>query len=89
MVAALLVSADVAYFCNLHQNHRLQYSLMRKECVKIYLVFIIVLLGVILNTAGEAGEAGDVFSRPSYDSPGVPGGGRRHASVPLTTVNWR
>ena len=25
--------------------------------------------GVILNTAGEAG---DVFSRPSYDSPGVP-----------------
>ena len=39
--------------------------------------------GVILNTAGEAGEAGeagDVFSRPSYDSPGVPGGGRRHAT---------
>jgi len=38
---------------------------------------------VILNTAGEAGEAceaGDVFRRPSYDSPGVPGGGRRHAT---------
>jgi len=38
---------------------------------------------VMLNTAGEAGEAGeagDVFSRPSYDSPGVPGGGRRHAT---------
>ena len=33
--------------------------------------------GVILNTAGEAG---DVFSRPSYNSPGVPGGGRRHAT---------
>ena len=39
--------------------------------------------GVMLNTAGEvgeAGEAGDIFSRPSYDSPGVPGGGRRHAT---------
>ena len=41
------------------------------------------LLRVMLNTAGEAGEAGeagDVFSRPSYDSPGVPGGGRRRAT---------
>ena len=28
---------------------------------------------VILNTAGEAGEAGDVFSRPSYDSPAAGG----------------
>jgi len=28
---------------------------------------------VMLNTAGEAGEAGDVFSRPSYDSPAAGG----------------
>ena len=27
----------------------------------------------MLNTAGEAGEAGDVFSRPSYDSPAAGG----------------
>jgi len=40
----------------------------------------------MLNTASEAGEAGDVFSRPSYDSPSA--GGDTTRSGPSAFDNW-
>ena len=39
---------------------------------------------VMLNTAGEAGEAGDVFSRPSYDSLAAGGDTTRSGLRPIT-----